>query len=364
LSAATEDVSVRNDRLLAFAEALLVKLDVPAADARVTASLLLETDLRGIESHGMAHLVDFYARRLQRGEVNPRPSISITRETHSAATIDGDRGLGFVVGDRAMRLALEKARSTGSGWVSVGNSTHYGAGACYAMMALEENMIGFSFTTGGRLMTPPGGLGRSIGLNVISVAAPAPRGFPYVLDMATSVVAAGKLEIARRREQPIPAGWAIDAAGRPLTDPHGLHPDGMLLPLGGSPATGAFKGFGLALLVDILTGALSGFGTSAEIEGGRHAAHCFGALRIDAFVPLSAYLERVGAMIDAVKRTPRLEGVDEIRIPGELEHQLAEQRRRDGRVPLHHRVLEGFREAAAEFDVPFDLPLSNEGAPA
>jgi LDH2 family malate/lactate/ureidoglycolate dehydrogenase len=359
----TQDLLVPIDALRSFAEALLAKLDVPAGDARVTASLLLETDLRGIESHGMAHLVDFYVRRLQRGEINPTPSISIMREAPSAATIDGDRGLGFVVGDRAMRLAIEKARTTGSGWVSVGNSTHYGAGSCYAMMALDEQMIGFSFTTGGRLMTPPGGLGRTVGLNVISAAAPTPRGFPYVLDMATSVVAAGKLEIARRRGTSIPEGWAVDALGRPLTDPHGLHPEGMLLPLGGSPATGAFKGFGLALLVDILTGALSGFGTSAEIDGGRNAAQCFGALRIDAFVALEEYLERVGGMIDAVKRTPRIEGVDDIGIPGELEHQLAESRRHAGTVPLHERVLDGFREAAEEFSVPFDLMPSNEGAP-
>ncbi len=358
----TQDILVPIDALRRFAEALLAKLGVTADDARVTASLLLETDLRGIESHGMAHLVDFYVRRLQRGEINPNPSISITRENSSAATIDGDRGLGFIVGDRAMRLAIQKARETGSGWVSVGNSTHYGAGSCYALMALEENMIGFSFTTGGRLMTPPNGLGRTVGLNVISVAAPTPRGFPYVLDMATSVVAAGKLEIARRRGTSIPEGWAVDAAGQPLTDPHGLHPDGMLLPLGGSPATGAFKGFGLALLVDILTGALSGFGTSTEIDGGRNAAQCFGALRIDAFVSLDEYLERVGGMIDAVKRTPRIAGVAEIHIPGELEHQLAESRRSVGTVPLHSRVLDGFREAAEEFGVPFDLMPSNEGA--
>ncbi len=360
----TQDILVPIGALRLFAEALLVKLDVPADDARVTAALLLETDLRGVESHGMAHLVDFYARRLQNGEVNPRPAITVTRETQSAATVDGDRGLGFVVGHHAMRIAIEKAHATGAGWVSVGNSTHYGAGACYAMMALDDDMIGFSFTTGGRLMTPPGGLGRSVGLNVISVAAPTPRGFPYVLDMATSVVAAGKLEIARRRKTSIPEGWAIDAAGRPITDPHGLHPDGMLLPLGGSAATGAFKGFGLALLVDLLTGALSGFGTSTEIDGGRQAAHCFGALRIDAFVPLSDYLERVGGMIDAVKRTPCSAGVDEIRIPGEIEHRLAEERRRSGLVPLHQRVLEGFRAAAEEFGVPFDLPLANEGASA
>jgi len=357
-----EDISVPIDALGRFAEALLAKLGVPAEDARVTAELLLDTDLRGIESHGMAHLVDFYVRRIQSGEIEPRPTFATTHDALSAATIDGGRGLGFVVGERAMRLAIEKARATGSGWVSVGNSTHYGAGSCYAMMALPENMIGFSFTTGGRRMTPPGGLGRTMGLNVISVAAPTPRGFPYVLDMATSVVAAGKLEIAQRRGTPVPEGWAVDAEGRPLTDPQAWDQSCMLLPLGGLASTGAFKGFGLAILVDILTGALSGFGTSTEIDGGRNAAQCFGALRIDAFVELETYMERMGGMIDAIKRTPTLEGVDEVRIPGELEHALAESRRKAGTVPMHPAVLDGFRQAADELGVPFDLV--SEGATA
>jgi LDH2 family malate/lactate/ureidoglycolate dehydrogenase len=357
-----QDVPVSIDALRRFAERLLVGLSVPEADAAVTAELLLDTDLRGIESHGMAHLVDFYVRRIQSGEIEPRADIKVTHDAPSAATIDGGRGLGFVVGERAMRLAIDKAKATGSGWVSVGNSTHYGAGSCYAMMALPENMIGFSFTTGGRRMTPPGGLGRTMGLNVISTAAPTPRGFPYVLDMATSVVAAGKLEIAQRRGTPVPEGWAVDASGKPITDPLAWNQDCMLLPLGGLAATGAFKGFGLAILVDILTGALSGFGTSTEIDGGRNAAHCFGALRIDAFVDLDTYMERMGGMIDAIKRTPPLEGMDEVRIPGELEHALSESRRAAGTAPMHPTILEGFRLAAEEFGVPFDVV--SEGATA
>jgi LDH2 family malate/lactate/ureidoglycolate dehydrogenase len=228
------------------------------------------------------------------------------------------------------------------------------------MMALPENMLGFSFTTGGRLMTPPGGLGRSLGLNVISIAAPTPRGFPYVLDMATSVAAAGKFEIARRRNLPVPAGWAIDSRGQPITDPFALHPEGMLLPLGGTAEGGAYKGFGLALLVDILSGALSGFGASTEIDGGRNAAQCFGALRIDAFVPLDEYMRHVGSMIDALKRTPRVEGVEDIRIPGELEDQLASSRRAAGTIPLHRDVLAGFEKAADELGVPFILSCGSD----
>lgn len=362
MTAATDDVLVRIEKLLTFAEAILRKLDVPEEDARLTAHILLEADLRGVESHGMAHLVDFYVRRFQSGRINPRPNIQVTSETASAATINGDGGLGFVVSHHAMARAIEKARETGVGMVAVSNSTHYGAGAHYAMMALEHDMIGLSMTTGGRLMAPPGSRGRAVGLNVFSVAAPTPRSFPYVLDMATSVVAAGKLEIAARRGQPIPEGWAIDSDGQPLTDPTKLHPDGAMPPLGGTPITGAFKGFGLALMVDILCGALSGFGTSAEIDSVRTAAHCFGALRIDAFQPMPHYLERMERMIEAVKRTPKPDGADELRIPGELEHALAERHRAAGAIPLHPTILEGYRVAAEEFDLPFDLiESSHEG---
>jgi len=351
----TADVSVPIERLLAFAQALLQRLDVPPEDASITARILLDADLRGVESHGMAHLVDFYVRRLQAGNIAARPDVRVVSDAPAAATVDGGRGLGFVAGHRAMSIAIEKARAAGAGIVSVANSTHYGAGAYYAMMALEHGMIGFSMTTGGRLMALPGGTARAIGLNVLSAAAPTPRGFPYVLDMATSVVAAGKFEIARRRGQPVPEGWAVDAGGAPITDPFKLHPQGALLPLGGTPLGGAYKGFGLTLLVDILSGALSGFGTSVEIDPGITAAHCFGALRIDAFEPLPEFLEHMGRTIDSLKATPMPPGAPEVRIPGELEHALAEERRAAGAVPVHPAILEGFRAAADELSVPYDL---------
>jgi L-2-hydroxycarboxylate dehydrogenase (NAD+) len=354
MTSSAADIAVPIDRLLAFAEALLQKLDVPEEHARTTARILLNADLRGVESHGMAHLVDFYVRGIQRGLIEARPDIRTTSDAASAAAIDGGRGLGFVVGHRAMELAMDKARATGVGMVSVGNSTHYGAGAYYAMMALERDMIGISLTTGGRVMAAPGGRGKAIGLNVFCVAAPTSREFPYVLDMATSVVANGKLEIAARRGQPIPEGWAIDGDGRAITDPTKLGPDGALLPLGGSPLTGAFKGFGLAIMVDILSSALAGVVSSAEERPPFAAAHFFGALRIDAFEPVAQYKERMEAMIAALKAAIGPAG-DEVRIPGELELALSQRRRAAGAVPLHPRIVEGYRAAAEEFGVPFEL---------
>ena len=352
-STTTHDVSVPIRGLLSFGEELLTRYGVPDADARLTCDILLQADLRGVESHGMAHLVDFYVRRLQRAEINPTPDVHVVRETPSAATVDGDGGLGFVVGHRAMERAIDKARETGVGIVSVGNSTHCGAGAYYAMMALEHDMIGLSMTTGGRLMAPPGGRTAALGTNVISFAAPAPRGFPYVLDMATTVVAAGKFEIAARRERSVPEGWAIDANGQPLTDPASFRQDGALLPLGGDETTASYKGFGLAMMVDILCGALSGFGTSTEIPPGT-AAHGFGALRIDAFQPLPDFLEVMGRAIDNLKRVTTEDG-EPVRIPGELEHRLAEERRAAGAVPLHPKIIAGYREIADELGIEFDL---------
>jgi LDH2 family malate/lactate/ureidoglycolate dehydrogenase len=180
-----------------------------------------------------------------------------------------------------------------------------------------------------------------------------------VLDMATTVVAAGKLEIARRRGEPIPEGWAVDEAGRSLTDVLEAFRAGALLPLGGGLETASYKGFGLALAVDLLTGALSGFGTSTEIEPGT-AAHGFAAIRIDAFQPLPSYLERVGTMIDKLKAAPGREGG--VRIPGEVEQALSEERRAAGMVPLHGSLLEGFRSAAEELGLPFDAIEATRGA--
>ncbi|MEX0786175.1 MAG: Ldh family oxidoreductase, partial [Dehalococcoidia bacterium] len=294
------DIAVGMDGLLRFGEDILTKAGAAPEHARLTTEILLEADLRGIESHGVAHLVDFYVRAIQGGLIDTRAKVEVVRETASAATVDAGGGLGFVAGHQAMQRAITKARETGVGIVTVGNSTHYGAGTYYGMLALEHNMIGLSMTTGGRLMAAPGALAKTIGTNVISCSAPTPRGFPYVLDMATTVVAAGKLEIAERRGRPIPEGWAIDGQGNPLTDPKRRNVDAMLLPLGGSEATSSYKGFGLALMVDVLTGALSGFVTSAEMERWR-AAHAFGALRIDAFQPLDEFLNRMGGMIDAIK---------------------------------------------------------------
>jgi L-2-hydroxycarboxylate dehydrogenase (NAD+) len=347
------DVRVSHEKLHALATRALMAVDVPEEHARMTADVLVASDLRGVESHGSAHLADFYVGRVRSGLVKARPDIRVVQESPATVTIDGDRGLGFVPGQIGMRHAIEKARTSGIGMAAVRTSTHFGPGFFYAMMALPHDMIGLSLTTGGNIIIPPGGAKRTYGANVIAFASPS-RGAPYVLDMSTSVVAGGKFEIARRRGKSVPEGWGLDAEGQPITSDPGLYfQGGGILPLGSTPEMGAWKGFGLALMVDVLCGLLSGGGASVELKSSQ-ANHFFAAIRIDAFTTKEAFLDRMDAMIAALKAAPRLPGAGPLTIPGEVEQALEDDYRRNG-VPLHPSVIEALRKMADDLGIAFDL---------
>lgn len=347
-----QDIIVDATKLLDLTVRALQKVGVPEDDARITADMLVTADLRGIESHGVAHLAAFYVAPVRDGRINSNPNTRIISESPSTAVMDGDRGLGFVVGYRAMKQAMRRTEVTGAGFVAVRNSTHSGAGFYYAMMALARDMIGISMTTGGPIVIPPGGSKRTYGANVISVAAPRGEGPPFVLDMATSIVAGGKLEIAARRGLPIPEGWALDADGRPTADPSAFFAGGGILPLGGTPEYGSYKGFALALVVDILCGLLSGSGASLLLKGG--FSQFYGALRIDAFLPVPEFKAHMDAMVRALKADPRAEGAGELRIAGEIEDELERKRRAEG-IPLHPAVLQSLRDMTREIEVDCDL---------
>ena len=351
----SSDLSIPIVKVQALGERLFAALGVPDADARLTVQTLIEADLRGVESHGVAHLAGFYVRRLRRELINPQPDIRVVSDAPAAAVIDGDLGLGFVVAHRAIDLAMEKAQAAGVAFVTVKNSTHLGAGFHYALKAARRDMIGISITTGGNIVVPPGATKRTYGANVISVAAPTGKGFEYVLDGSTSAVAGGKLEIAARRGTSIPEGWALDETGAPTTDPTVLARDGGLLPLGGSPEMGAYKGFGLGIFADVMSGVLSGSGASLSLPPTGAASHCLAAIRIDAFLPMSEFIRHMDGMIDGLKAAERQPGVDEILIPGELEARLERERLTDGAIPLHPAVIESLKTAAEKLNVPFDL---------
>ena len=349
------DVNVPVEKMQALGERLFVSLGVSQDHARLTVETLIEADLRGVETHGVAHLAGFYVRRLLREHINPKPNIRVVSEAPAAAVIDGDLGLGFVVAHQAMDLAMEKALAAGVGFVSVKNSTHCGAGFHYALKAARREMIGISMTTGGNIVVPPGARKPAYGANVISVAAPTGKGFEYVLDGSTSVVAGGKLEIAARGGRSIPEGWALDDSGAPTTDPTVLARGGGLLPLGGSPEMGAYKGFGLGIFADVMSGVLSGSGASMALSPTGAASHLLAAIRIDAFLPMSEFTRHMDEMIDGLKAAERQPGVGEILIPGEMEARLERQRLADGAIPVHPAVIGSLRTAAEKQDVPFDL---------
>ena len=347
-------------KLTDFSAKILEKLGVPAEDAMITAKMLVRSDLRGVESHGVAHLKMFYARRIKLGIINLHPKFQIISKAPSTALMDGDNGLGFVVGHHAMKEAIRRAEETGAGFVTVKNSTHIGAAAYYAMMALEHDMIGISMANMIPGVVAPGSSIPALGTNPFSVAVPSGKKSPVVLDMATSAVAAGKIEVASRTGSSIPEGWLVDSEGKPVTDPtKRVWGQGGLLPLGGIPALGAYKGFGLGLLVEIMTGILSGMGPEIlqerkREEMGNASNNFYGALRISSFIPVETFKKSMDDMIEAMEALPTIPGVEKVSIPGGYEETIVKDRKTNG-VPLDEKVIRALNDLAEELDVEFDL---------
>jgi len=357
---ADERRRVDPEKLTRFATESLQKLGVPREDAEITAKILVACDLRGVESHGVAHLRMFYGNRIRRGLINVTPKPQVFSNSPSTAVMEGDNGLGFVVSYHAMNEAIRRARETGAGFVSTRNSTHYGAGAYYAQMALEHDMIGFTCTNNVPIVVAPGSSVPAISSNPLAVAIPAGEKDPIVLDMATSACAGGKIEIAVRTGNSIPEGWVVDGEGKPVTDPtQRKWGEGGLLPLGSTPALGVFKGFGLGLLVDILSGPLSGSvasllkDTPREARG-NYSDHFFGALRVDSFVPVDQFKKSIDAFISALEALPTIPGVDKVTVPGPFEADIVRDRQANG-IPLDAKVIDDLKLFAEELEMEYAL---------
>jgi LDH2 family malate/lactate/ureidoglycolate dehydrogenase len=248
---------VSEPELRTFTQNIFLAMGCSEAHAVLAADVLLKSDLRGIDSHGVARLSG-YIRLWERQRINATPDIKVVYETATTATVDGDAGLGLVVAPFAMQIAIEKAKTYGSGWVSVRNSNHFGIAGYHALMAVEQDMIGFAMTNASPLVAPTFANERLLGTNPMCYAFPAGQYPPVIVDMATSAAANGKLEIAQRSGKQVPEGWIQDGQGNFTTDPHALKSGGSLLPLGSDREHGSHKGFGLSATVDILSGVLSG----------------------------------------------------------------------------------------------------------
>ncbi|MGQ9627294.1 MAG: Ldh family oxidoreductase [Anaerolineae bacterium] len=361
-------LKVKAEALKDFCAKVFEALGVWPDDAAITADVLVAADLRGIDSHGAARLRR-YVNGLRQGIMLARPEIKTLHETATTALIDGGAGLGHPIGVRAMKLAIGKAKEMGAGFVAVRNSNHYGIAGYYAMMALPHEFIGISMTNSELLVVPTFGRDAMLGTNPIAVAIPAGKERPFVLDMATSVVPRGKLEVYERLEKPLPLGWATDEYGLGTTDASRVLKNiinrggGGILPLGGEGELfGGHKGYGLALLVDILSGVLSGAGYANTVypkdESGRplpsNVGHFFGALRIDAFRPLEEFKATMDDIIRRLKNSAKAEGQKRIYIHGEKEFEMEERRRLEG-IPLHPKVAESLRQIGEEVGVKYSL---------
>lgn len=331
--------TVRPERLQSCCAAILAACGMPEDDAALVATTLVEADLRGVHSHGAMRMPGYVRGLRAEDGINPRPQMQVIVQSDATAVLDADRGMGQVAAHRAMQLAIALAGQYGTGSVAVRNSNHCGALAYYAEMAVPARCIGFAVTNAGINMAPWGGTQRMVGNNPLAYAIPTPRGWPIVLDMATSVVAGGKLDVAAMRGEAIPLGWALDKEGRPTTDPRAARA-GSLLPVGGP------KGYGLAVVLDILCGVLSGgrFGAGLGMRG---SSHFFQAIQIERFTPYDAFLERIEQLIAQLKSCPTAPGVERILLPGELEAELKARRLAEG-IPLDEETVERLESLAAE----------------
>jgi LDH2 family malate/lactate/ureidoglycolate dehydrogenase len=326
--------SIGADELRARVAGIFTRLDVPAEDAGIVAHHLVEADLRGVHSHGVIR-VPTYVTALKAGKINPKPRLEVVEDHGGQVVMDGDHGLGQLTAFRANELAIERGKEHGMAAVALRNSTHCGAMAYYAIRAREQGLIGLAITNAGMNMTPTGGMQKIVGNNPFAMAVPTTRAWPMVLDMATSVVAGGKLDVARSKGESIPLGWARDKDGNPTTDPAAAR-EGSLEPLGGP------KGYGMAVMLDVLAGVLSGgrFGGMLGTDPGRGGmAQFFLTIDVTRFMPMDQFKARMDELIDQIHACPKAPGVDRIYVAGEIEYDLQAKREREG-VPIEGSVVE------------------------
>jgi len=340
--------SFQTSELQEFAAEILCRVGVPRGDAEWVAEALVSADLQGLDSHGISRL-GAYVSGIVRGKVNPNPFIEVRSTGPCTAVVDGDNGLGHVVGRRAMETAVDMAKGAGVGVVTVRNGNHAGAMSTYSEVATDAGMIGVALCNAQPAIPPWGGRKAFFGTNPIAVASPCGE-HPISIDMATSVVARGKIILSAKKGEPIPEGWALDESGNPTTDASAAL-RGAVLPMAGA------KGYGLALAVEILSGVLSGAKVGSQVgsiyddEPSSPGTGMFMmALNPDYFVGAAAYTERIQALADAIHAVPPAYGHERVLLPGERRRHLRQVREREG-IPLSAATVQELEELAKRYQV-------------
>ncbi len=349
--------------LLDFTKNAFMKMGCSSKDADVIAEVFLAAELRGHASHGMLRLKDYY-EMWKSGRINVSPAVRVVYESPGTAVVDGDNAVGMVAARKSMQIAIEKAKTAGTGWVATRNSNHFGIAGYYAMMALEENMIGICLTNANPLVAPTFSISRMMGTNPIAVAIPARDQPPLVADFATTPISRGKLAVAEKKGEKVAFGFVQDKDGQPSDDPSILKSGGSMLTLGGDRLHGSHKGYCLSALVDIFSAVLSGanFGPFVppsvaylpvlEKKTGEGTGHFFGAMRIDAFQPADEFLNRMDQWIETFRASKPSPGQEKVLIPGDPEREAEEKTRKNG-ISLVPAVVKDLEEIAKGLEITF-----------
>jgi LDH2 family malate/lactate/ureidoglycolate dehydrogenase len=350
ISPASAVITYDPERIAAFCALALERVGMARADAQILANALVTTDMRGVRTHGTLQLKG-YIRQIQRGGMNPRAQFEVLAQGPSFALVDGQAGSGVVTGYKAMRLAMALAAENMIAMVGVRNSNHFGAAGYYASMCLSQDLIGFAMTNGDPTMGAPGAAARVLSNDPLAYAFPAGAQDPVMLDIAMSVVAGVKVHQAARQGKNVPPGWIVDKDGAPTTDPRAFEAGGAHVPIGGH------KGFGLALMVELLAGVLTGAGVThaarsfvAEPDKPSAIGHFFMVINPRAFMPIREFKSRVDGLAQQIKDTPRAAGVERIYVPGEMEWEREAAARTHG-LELDAATLNSLVELADELGI-------------
>lgn len=339
------------EELTAYAKAMFLAAGMTGADATLIAGDLVKANLRGVDSHGVSR-IPMYLERLRHGLVNPRPQVRVTKVAGAVAHVDGDNGMGFVASDVAMNTACDLAAELGIGMAGVHRSTHFGMGACYALRAIERGFISMIFTNSSPAIPMWGGRTTFLGASPIAAGIPGGKHPPFVMDMAMTVIARGKIRLAAMKGDAIPEGLALDVDGNPTTDAAKAFA-GVCLPFGG------VKGSVLATLMDLMSGVFTGANFGGDVKSlyfdhsePQNVGHLFFAIKPDLFMSLTDFGSRMDEFYGRIKELPRAAGIDEIMLPGEPEQRREEQRRREG-IPVTANVVADLTAAGNASGVSF-----------
>jgi LDH2 family malate/lactate/ureidoglycolate dehydrogenase len=355
------------DLLRSFMNEAMVRAGVPADDAVIVTDVLISSDLRGIESHGIGRL-KLYLDRIRDGVQKAVTKLEIVKESPGTALLDGNHGMGHLIAYRAMEMAIQKAGRTGIGAVSVRNGTHFGIAGYYSLMAVKAGMIGIAVTNARPSVAPTFGSRPMLGTNPIAFGAPTDEDCPFLLDMGTPITQRGKIEVLEREGKPVPEGWAIDALGNPITDPSEVLNNlgkgaASLLPLGGAgEELAGYKGYGLATMVEILSASLGGgpfcWGLSGIDEKGakvpNRMGHFFIAIDISRFVDLDAFKKSTGGLMRSLRNSSRLPGKEKIYTAGEKEFEKERLLPNTG-IPVNESLQATMKQVKAEYGIKADL---------